>query len=118
VSPPSWEAPPKAKGPPPPVETEPQAEPEDAFHMQGEVAGANETLFGELVEYAQTANPLVIDMSRLRRIDFVNAGKLLNTLEKLAGADRSIVIRGVGEMVAALLAVMRITKLARVIPRK
>ncbi|MCL4800327.1 MAG: hypothetical protein KJ025_12125 [Burkholderiales bacterium] len=118
VSPPSWEAPPKPKGPPPPVEPEPEAAAEDAFYIQGEVAGANDALFGELAEYAQTTNPLVIDMSRTRRIDFVNAGKLLNTLEKLAGAERSIVIRGVGEMVAALLSIMRITKLARVIPRK
>jgi len=118
VSPPSWEALPKAKGAPPPIEPEPDAAPEDAFYVEGEVAGANEALFGELADYAQAANPIVIDMSRTRRIDFVNAGKLLNTLEKLAGAERSIVIRGVGEMIAALLAVMRITKLARVIPRK
>jgi len=120
VSPPSWEAPPKPKGaaPPPAAGAEPEAPPEDAFYIQGEVAGANDTLFGELAEYAQTANPLVIDMSRTRRIDFVNAGKLLNTLEKVASQERSIVIRGVGEMIAALLAVMRITKLARVIPRK
>lgn len=118
VSPPSWEAPQKPKGPPPPAEPEPEAAPEDAFYVQGEVAGANDSLFQELAEYAKTANPFVIDMSRTRRIDFVNAGKLLNTLEKLAGPERSIVIRGVGEMVAALLAIMRITKLARVIPRK
>jgi anti-anti-sigma regulatory factor len=115
VSPPSWEVPPKAEAPPP---VEPDAEPEDAFYIQGDVAGANDALFGELVEYGRTANPLVIDMSRTRRIDFVNAGKLLNTLQKLADTDRSIVIRGVGEMIAALLAVMHITKLARVIPRK
>ncbi|MCZ7565554.1 MAG: hypothetical protein M5U08_18655 [Burkholderiales bacterium] len=115
VSPPSWETPAKPKGPPP---AEPAPAPEDAFYLQGEVTGSNDALFGELAEYAQSANPLVIDMSRTRRIDFVNAGRLLNTLEKLAGAERSIVIRGVGEMVAALLSIMRITKLARVIPRK
>jgi anti-anti-sigma regulatory factor len=119
LSPPSWEAPPpKAKAAPPPVEPEPAAAPEDAFYFEGEVAGANDALFNELTDYAQAANPIVIDMSRTRRIDFVNAGRLLNTLEKLASAERSIVIRGVGEMVAALLSVMRITKLARVIPRK
>ncbi|MCC6610976.1 MAG: hypothetical protein IT515_15045 [Burkholderiales bacterium] len=120
LSPPSWEVPPpKAKGTaPPPAEPEAARAPEDAFYFEGEVAGANDALFTELADYAQTANPLVIDMSRMRRIDFVNAGRLLNTLEKVASAERSIVLRGVGEMVAALLSVMRITKLARVIPRK
>lgn len=57
-------------------------------------------------------------MSRTRRVDFVNAGKLLNVLEKLGSVDRPIVIRGVGAMIGALLAIMRITKIARVIPRK
>jgi anti-anti-sigma regulatory factor len=75
-------------------------------------------VFDDLAAYAEAANPIVIDMSRTRRVDFVNAGRLLNVLEKAKTGDRSIVIRGVGEMIAALLSVMRITKIARVIPRK
>ena len=119
VSPPSWEAPPPKTGPPPEAEApEAGAAPSDAYYMEGEVAGSNDALFTELTEFAETANPIVIDMSRARRVDFVNAGRLLNVLEKLKAGDRSIVIRGVGEMIAALLAVMRITKIARVIPRK
>lgn len=119
VSPPSWETPPAKTGPPPEAEVrEADAAPADAYYMEGEVAGTNDTLFAELAAYAGTANPIVIDMSRTRRVDFVNAGRLLNSLEKLKTSDRPIVIRGVGEMVAALLAVMRITKIARVIPRK
>lgn len=119
VSPPSWEAPPPKSGPPPEAEpSEAAAAPADAYYMEGDVAGSNDTLFNELATYAESANPIVIDMSRTRRVDFVNAGRLLNTLEKLKTSDRAIVIRGVGEMVAALLAVMRITKIARVIPRK
>jgi anti-anti-sigma regulatory factor len=119
VSPPSWEAPPPKTGPPPEAEpSEAHAAPTDAYYIEGDVAGSNDTLFSELATYAESANPIVIDMSRTRRVDFVNAGRLLNTLEKLKTSDRAIVIRGVGEMVAALLAVMRITKIARVIPRK
>jgi anti-anti-sigma regulatory factor len=117
VSPPSWEAPPPKTGPPPEA-PEAEAGPSDAYYVEGEIAGSNDALFKELAEYAETANPIVIDMSRTRRVDFVNAGKLLNILEKLKASDRSIVIRGVGEMIAALLSVMRITKIARIIPRK
>jgi len=118
VSPPSWEAPPPKTGPPPEEPPEAEAAPTDAYYIEGEVAGTNDALFTGLADYAETANPLVIDMSRTVRVDFVNAGRLLNALEKLKTEDRSIVIRGVREMVAALLAVMRITKIARVIPRK
>lgn len=119
VSPPSWETPPPKTGPPPAADPpEADAAPSDAYYMEGDVAGSNDVLFNDLAAYAETANPIVIDMSRTRRVDFVNAGRLLNSLEKLKASDRPIVIRGVGEMVAALLAVMRITKIARVIPRK
>jgi len=119
VSPPSWEAPPPKTGPPPePEAPDADAAPADAYYVEGEVAGSNDALFSALEKYAATANPIVIDMSRTRRIDFVNAGKLLNVLEKLGSGDRSIVIRGVGAMIGALLAIMRITKIARVIPRK
>jgi len=68
VSPPSWETPPpKPKGAAPAAdEPAPETAPEDAFFVQGEVAGANDVLFNELAQYAATANPLVIDMSRTR----------------------------------------------------
>lgn len=119
VSPPSWEAPPPKTGPPPEAEApDAGAEPADAYYFEGEVAGSHDALFKDLATYAESANPVVIDMSRTRRVDFVNAGRLLNVLEKLKTGDRSIVIRGVGEMIAALFSVMRITKIARVIPRK
>jgi hypothetical protein len=39
-------------------------------------------------------------------------------LEKLKAENKPIVIRGVGEMIVALFAVMGISKVARIIPRK
>jgi anti-anti-sigma regulatory factor len=82
------------------------------------VAGQHDALFGELGAYAAESNPVVIDMKGTRRIDFVNAGRLLNVLEKLKAENKPIVIRGVGEMIVALFAVMGISKIARIIPRK
>jgi len=89
-----------------------------AFRIAGEVAGQHDALFNELVAYAADANPVVVDMRATRRIDFVNAGRLLNVLEKLKAEKKPIVIRGVGEMIVALFAVMGISKIARIIPRK
>jgi anti-anti-sigma regulatory factor len=48
----------------------------------------------------------------------VNAGRLLNVLEKLKAEGKQLVIRGAGEMIIALFAVMGIPKVARIIPRK
>ncbi len=104
------------------METLPAAaeDPEDdgAFRIAGEVAGQNDSLFADLGAYAAQANPVLIDMKRTRRIDFINAGRLLNVLEKLKAEGKPIVIRGVGEMIVALFAVMGIPKVARIIPRK
>jgi anti-anti-sigma regulatory factor len=89
-----------------------------AFRISGDVAGQHDSLFADLGAYAAEANPVTIDMKRTRRIDFVNAGRLLNVLEKLKADGKPIVLRGVGEMIAALFAVMGISKIARIIPRK
>lgn len=93
-------------------------EDDGAFRISGEVAGQHDALFADLAAYAGGANPVLIDMKRTRRIDFVNAGRLLNVLEKLKAESKPIVIRGVGEMIVALFAVMGISKVARIIPRK
>lgn len=95
-----------------------EADDDGAFRISGEVAGQNDALFGDLGTYAASANPVVIDMKATRRIDFVNAGRLLNALEKLKAEGRQILIRGVGEMIVALFAVMGISKVARIVPRK
>jgi anti-anti-sigma regulatory factor len=120
VSPPSWEAPPPRPTDAAMAMSQPVAtlEADDAFHLSGEVAGQSDQLFADLGTYAAAANPVVLDFAAARRIDFVNAGRLLNSLEKLKAEGKGIVIRSAGEMIIALFAVMGIHKVARIIPRK
>ena len=120
VSPPSFEAPPPRSKDAPVGLSQPVAtlQQDDAFQVSGEVAGQSDQLFADLGSYAATANPVVLDFATARRIDFVNAGRLLNSLEKLKAEGKSLVIRGAGEMIIALFAVMGIPKVARIIPRK
>jgi len=118
VSPPSWETPPPR---PKPLEVSQPIAVEggdDAFHVVGEVAGPSEQLFTDIAAYAAGASPVTLDFGAAKRIDFVNAGKLLNLLEKQKTAGKELVVRGAGEMIIALFAVMGITKIARIIPRK
>jgi anti-anti-sigma regulatory factor len=120
VSPPSWEAPPPRPKGEPMVESQLVATQlaDEAFHVSGEVAGASDQLFADLGAYAADANPVVLDFATARRVDFVNAGRLLNVLEKLKAEGKQLVIRGAGEMIIALFAVMGIPKVARIIPKK
>lgn len=120
VSPPSWEAPPLRPKAEPMAESQPVVTQvaDEAFHVSGEVAGPSDQLFSDLGTYAAAANPVVLDFSTARRVDFVNAGRLLNALEKFRAEGKQLVIRGAGEMIVALFAVMGIPKVARIIPRK
>jgi ABC-type transporter Mla MlaB component len=118
VSPPSWEAPPAR---PKPLEvSQPIAleTGDEAFHLVGEVAGQSDQLFTDIAAYARGHNPVTLELAAAKRIDFVNAGRLLNVLEKQQAEGKELVIRGAGEMIIALFAVMGITKIARIIPRK
>jgi anti-anti-sigma regulatory factor len=118
VSPPSWEAlpsRPKPLGVSQPIALETG---DDAFHLVGEVAGQSDQLFTDITAYAGRANPVTLELAATKRIDFVNAGRLLNVLEKSQAEGKQLVIRGAGEMIIALFAVMGITKIARIIPRK
>ena len=117
VSPPSWEAPPPRPKPLEMSQPISVAGGDDSFR-RGEVAGQSDQLFTDLAAYAAGANPVVLDFAAARRIDFVNAGRLLNVLEKLKAEGKELVVRGAGEMIIALFAVMGIPKVARIIPRK
>lgn len=120
VSPPSWEEPPKRSGPAPLEVSQPLTleAGDEAFHVVGEVAGQSDQLFTDIAAYVGQANPIVLDFFATKRIDFVNAGRLLNVLEKQAAEGKQAVIRGAREMIIALFAVMGIPKVARIIPRK
>ena len=119
VSPPAWE-----NRAPAQVAAAAGAAPEatqsvdEAFIIDGEVAGPSEKLLADLEGYAAAANPVVIDMLRARRVDFVNAGQLLNVLARIKQAGKSIEIRGANEMIVALFAMMGIREFARLVPRK
>ena len=120
VSPPSWEARARVEPPPPaaPSGGGRRDESDDSYRLEGDIAGEQDALFADLLKYATAANPVVVDLSGARRIDFINAGKLLHVVEKAHAAKRPVVLRSAGEMMMALFAVMGIHKLARIIPRK
>lgn len=120
VSPPSWEARPRVQpiAPAPAAASGRRDGSDDSYRLEGEIAGEQGALFAALLKYVQQANPAVIDLACVRRIDFINAGRLLHVVEKACEAKHPVVLRAVGEMLTALFAVMGIHKLARIVPRK
>lgn len=119
VSPPSWEEPPTS----PPVarqELPPYAadDEEEAYPLRGDISWASVPQLDELASFASGRARVVVDMSGVTRIDFASSGMLLNTLSGLRGAGKEIVIIGANALVAALLCVVGVDRLATLVRGK
>lgn len=118
VSPPSFQAPKNIKVTTAPEEkVHPNVSP-DRFLMPVVVTGSTDQLMLAIKEYAAQYQPVVIDCSRLTRIDFTAAGQLMNTLLPLTGSGRLIEFQDVNHLVAALLHVMGLHQIAKIFPHK
>ena len=110
-SPPSWE---KVL----PVQTKlpPQAPPlDDAHFLQGDL---RDQRFNELAGILANAESAVLDFSGVSRMDFFSASQLANCLGPLKAAGREAVIRSPHHLVAELMALVGLNKVARIIVPK
>lgn len=113
VSPPSFEAPSKvatAASVSAPVATE-------RFMLPALVVGGSANLFTAIDSYAAEAETVLIDCSRLARVDYAAASGLLNRLRPIA-AEKKIEFREMNHLVAALFKLLGFTEVARLFPHK
>lgn len=89
-----------------------------ALALSGELIGAGEVLATQLQDWAASNQMMVIDMTRVKRVDFITANLMLKVLAKLHQAGTTIQIRGANELIHALFRVVGIGAVARIIPRK
>jgi anti-anti-sigma regulatory factor len=115
VSPPSWD--------PPPCSTSEEAPPagdsaETSVTMTGEsetlacsgvMAGANAPHVSALADFSHRRNVIVVDMTAVERVDFVCAGALLNTINRIEGQRKTVQIIGASPIVRALLLLIGIS---------
>ena len=127
VSPPSWEpASPKylvedQRSSPTPAEA-PVADPEamgpDMVALAGEMVGKSESDLQRLTQFAVDHDRIVVDCSRLARVDFTAAGLLLNWAVGMRGSKKEIEFVKVGHLVAALFVVMGLHEVVPIERRK
>lgn len=115
VSPPSWEAP---REKPLSAPVAPVQAATGIPSLSGEIVGAGASAFAEILAAAERQDEVVIDASRLQRMDFVSAGMLLNALLALQTAGKRVRISSVSHLVAALFAVIGIGEIATLETRK
>lgn len=110
-SPPSWEV---IVAPVVPGAALPR-DPRDAHYLTGEIRNAR---FDELPAILELMDTPVLDFSGVRRLDFFSAGQLANRLGPLKEAGRDIVIRNPNHLVAELMGVVGLNRLARILVPK
>ena len=112
VSPPAFIAPAKVAT----VARQDSAAATDRFMLPVVIEGNTDALIAAINAYA--APTIVFDCSRLARIDFGAAGRLLVCLHALALEGRKIELRDVNHLVAALLRLLAFSDTARIFPHK
>ncbi len=90
----------------------------DRFLLPAVIGAAAEPLLAAIDAYAEQYQPVVLDCSRLARIDYAAAGALHKRLRLLAAAGKTIELRDVNHLVAALFKLMGFAEVARLFPHK
>lgn len=118
-SPPSWEPPPE-----PPAAAQPLSEAAmhaaddalaaaeaagDAVSWTGIMAGPSTAAMTKITEHAAKHPVLVIDMAGVQRVDFVCAGALLNTINRVESQRKVVQVVGVSPIIRALLLLIGIS---------
>jgi ABC-type transporter Mla MlaB component len=90
----------------------------DRFMLPALIEGSPSSLFDAIDAYAGQATPVVLDGSRLGRIDYAAAAALHERLRVLAGKNKTIELRDINHLVAALFKLMGYGDVAKVYPHK
>lgn len=88
------------------------------FMMPVVIDARTETLLKDIAVYAHTHNPVVLDCTRLTRMDFNAAGRLFGSLTPLISGGKSIELHHANHFIVALCQVMGVAELLRIVPRK
>lgn len=115
VSPPAF-VPPQASVMTAAVDTAPPAA--EGFPMPALVEGRIDNLILAITAYSDDQCPAIIDCSKLERVDFNAAGRLLTGLAPFCGNGRIIEFHNVNHLVAELFNVIGLKDIIRILPRK
>ena len=109
LSPPSWEPPVLPQAAAAPVAAEAPVAESEMLCWTGNMLGSAAIQLGQLMEYAHTRGVTAVDMSQVDRIDFVCAGTLLNTLNRIEGQRKAVQFVGATPIIRALLLLIGIS---------
>lgn len=118
VSPPAFEAP-TSKVTTAVAEAAAPIEASDRFMMPATIEGSTDTLISEIKEHAKSHDLVLLDCSKLERVEFGASAQLLNGLVPIsAERGKSIQFHEVNYLVMHLFTAMGLKNVAAIFPRK
>ncbi|MES2152718.1 MAG: STAS domain-containing protein [Pseudomonadota bacterium] len=90
----------------------------DRFMLPAVIDAASGPLFDAIEAFAANYQPVVLDCSRLARVDYGAASQFQQRLRKLAEDEKKIELRDINHLVAALFKLLAFTDVARLFPHK
>lgn len=114
VSPPSWSEVRAAEV----IQTAlPEPDMGDAYPLSGEITPANDNSLQQICGYAANHSPVIVDLSRVTRVDYGSVSQFISVLMQCLGTGKSITLRGHNALIHELFRVMGIDQLAQLMPR-
>ena len=125
MSPPSWEtyvnpvaaaAAKAATGGKPAVAEAPA--PEAGYALKGVLSAASSNQIAELNGYAASRSEVVVDMSKVLRVDFAFTGAFFDVVKAIQLAGKRVILANLSELNAALLEALGVNRYAILVRRK
>ena len=113
VSPPSWNEVQAAVV----VRTAPAEPLDDALQLSGEITPSTDSVLQQLGSYAATHNEVLVDMSKVIRVDYGSVSQFISVLMQCLGSGKPVTLRGHNALIHELFRVMGIDQLVQLLPR-
>jgi anti-anti-sigma regulatory factor len=94
------------------------AAPEAGFELKGVLSAANTNQIAELNGYAAERAEVVVDMSKVLRIDFVFTSAFFDVIKAIQLAGKRVILANLSEVNAALLEALGVNRYAILVRRK
>jgi len=92
--------------------------PQASFELKGVVSAANANQIGELNGHAASRSEVVVDMSRVLRIDFPYTSAFFDAVKAIQLAGKRVILANLNELNAALLEALGVNRYAILVRRK
>ncbi len=112
VSPPSWSEVRAAEV----VQAAPAEPQDDALRLSGEIGPGHDGALQQFVSHAAIHDEVLVDLSRVTRIDYASIGQFISVLMQGLGSGKTIILRGHNALIHELFRVMGIDQLVQLIP--